>query len=404
MPIQSSSLAFTLLLGLLASVPYSGIDINLPALAVTGAALGAGASDVGLTMSAFVLSLAVMPLFYGPASDRLGRKPIVLFGMMLFVAGSIACAAAQSLPVLLACRVVQGVGAAATGTVFAIIRDFFDGNAARIRIANVMVAVNVATMIAPTAGAALMMLGGWRSIYAFQAGLGVMLLLTVLFGFSESAKIDPKHRPNATLFASYRRLLTHPVSFGYVLVGAAAGATVFAYVSGASLFFVGVVGLRPDQYGLIFSACSAAVMCGAFLDGRLGRSGIASGDVLAAGLTLMMAGSVVLLAVTMGGLRSPALVAGLLIVVALAFGLCVPNVMNATMQPLPDIAGAVSAAAGSLQLTAGAVSSGLVSLLYDGRSALSMTAVMALSSVLGLGAYLLMARPAEQRVAAFEVD
>ena len=118
----------------------------------------------------------------------------------------------------------------------------------------------------------------------------------------------------------------------------------------------------------------------------------------------MMAGSVVLLAVTMGGLRSPALVAGLLIVVALAFGLCVPNVMNATMQPLPDIAGAVSAAAGSLQLTAGAVSSGLVSLLYDGRSALSMTAVMALSSVLGLGAYLLMARPAEQRVAAFEVD
>jgi DHA1 family bicyclomycin/chloramphenicol resistance-like MFS transporter len=199
-------------------------------------------------------------------------------------------------------------------------------------------------------------------------------------------------------------VLTHPVSFGYVLVGAAAGATVFAYVSGASLFFVGVIGLRPDQYGLIFSACSAAVMCGAFLDGRLGRSGIASGGVLAAGLTLMTAGSVVLLAITIGGLKSPALVAGLLIMVALSFGLSVPNVMNATMQPLPDIAGAVSAAAGSLQLTAGAVSSGLVSVLFDGHSALSMAAVMALCSLLGLGAYLLMARPAEQRVSAFEVD
>ena len=396
MPIQSSSLAFTLLLGLLASVPYSGIDINLPALAATGAALGAVASDVGLTMSAFVLSLAVMPLLYGPASDRFGRKPIVLFGMMLFVAGSMACAAAQSLPVLLACRVVQGVGAAATGTVFAIIRDVFDGNAARIRIANVMVAVNVATMIAPTAGAALLMLGSWRSIYAFQAGIGVVLLLAVLFGFSERARIGPNPRPNETLVSSYRRVLTHPVSLGYILVGAAAGATVFAYVTGAALFFVGVVGLRPDQYGLIFSACSAAVMCGAFLDGRLGRRGIASGDVLAAGLTLMMAGSVALLAVTMGGLRSPALVAGLLIVVALTFGLCVPNVMNATMQPLPDIAGAVGAAAGSLQLAAGAVSSGLVSLLFDGRSALAMSAVMALCSVLGLGAYVLVARPAEQ--------
>ena len=396
MPIQSSSLAFTLLLGLLASVPYSGIDINLPALAVTGAALGAGASDVGLTMSAFVLSLAVMPLFYGPASDRLGRKPIVLFGMMLFVAGSIACAAAQSLPVLLACRVVQGVGAAATGTVFAIIRDLFDAHAARIKIANVTVAVNVATMIAPTAGAALLSLGDWRLIYAVQAGVGVILLLAVLTGFSESAKLDKAVRPSAAIVSSYRRVLTHPVSFGYVLVGAAAGATVFAYVSGASLFFIGVVGLRPDQYGLIFSACSAAVMCGAFLDGRLGLRGMASAVVLATGLKLMTAASLVLLAVTLGGVRSPALFAGLLILVALAFGLSFPNVMNATMQPLPDIAGAVSAAAGSVQLTAGAVSSGLVSLLFDGRSALSMSAVMALCSSLGWAAYVLIARPAEQ--------
>jgi DHA1 family bicyclomycin/chloramphenicol resistance-like MFS transporter len=105
-----------------------------------------------------------------------------------------------------------------------------------------------------------------------------------------------------------------------------------------------------------------------------------------------------LLAMTMGGLRSPALFAGLLIVVALVFGLSVPNVMSATMQPLPEIAGAVSAAAGSVQLTAGAVSSGLVSLLFDGRSALSMTAMMALCSFLGLGAY--SARPAEHRLGA----
>jgi MFS transporter, DHA1 family, multidrug resistance protein len=100
----------------------------------------------------------------------------------------------------------------------------------------------------------------------------------------------------------------------------------------------------------------------------------------------------------MDGLTSPALFTGLLIVVALAFGLTIPNVMNSTMQPLPDIAGAVSAAAGSVQLTAGAASSGLVSLLFDGRSALSMTAMMTLCSLLGLGAYFLIARPAEHQV------
>ena len=400
MRIQSTSFAFTLLLGFLAAVPYSGIDINLPALSATGATLSASASDVALTMSAFVFSLAVLPLLYGPASDRFGRKPIVVFGILLFVVGSVACALAPSLPVLLASRIVQGIGAAAMGTIFPIIRDLFDGNAARIKIANVMVAGNVATMIAPTAGAALLTLGNWRLIYAVQAGIGSILLLATLFGLSESARIDPALRSRPAIVSSYLRVLTHPVSLGFVLVGAAAGATVFAYVTGASLFFIGVVGLRPDQYGLIFSACSAAIMCGAFLDGRLGRRGIASGDVLGTGLMLMTFCSVVLLVMTMGGLRSPALFAGLLIVVAFGSGLSIPNVMNATMQPLPEIAGVVSAAAGSVQLTAWAVSSGLVSLLFDGRSALSMTATMALSSLLGLGAYCLIARPAERRLRA----
>jgi DHA1 family bicyclomycin/chloramphenicol resistance-like MFS transporter len=199
-------------------------------------------------------------------------------------------------------------------------------------------------------------------------------------------------------------VLTHPISSGYVLVGAAALATVFAYVTGASLYFIDVVGLRPDQYGLIFSACSAAIMCGAFLDGRLSRRGIASGDVLATGLKLMTIGSAVLFVTTMCGLSSPALFAGLLIVVAFAFGLTIPNVMNATMQPLPEIAGAVSAAAGSVQLTVGAVSSGLVSLLFDGRSALSMTATMALCSFMALGVYFLVARPAEHRVGAVKAE
>jgi MFS transporter, DHA1 family, multidrug resistance protein len=397
MRIRSTSFAFTLLLGFLAAVPYSGIDINLPALSATGTTLNASAADVGLTMSAFVFSLAVMPLMYGPASDRFGRKPIMLLGTLLFVMGSVACALAPSLPSLLVCRIVQGIGAAAMGTIFAIIRDLFDGNAARTKIANVMVAVNVATMIAPTAGATLLTLGSWRFIYAIQAGIGLILLLAVLFGFSESARIDPTLRPISATVSSYRRVLTHPISFGYVLVGAAAGATVFAYVAGASLFFIGVIGLRPAQYGLIFSACSAAIMSGAFLDGCLSRRGIASGPVLAVGLKLMTAGSVLLLAVTLGDVGSPALLAGLLIVVALAFGLSVPNLMNAAMQPLPEIAGAVSATAGSVQLTAGSVSSGLVSLLFDGRSALSMCAMMALCSFLGLCVYFLIVRPAEHR-------
>jgi MFS transporter, DHA1 family, multidrug resistance protein len=396
MQFQPASLSFTLLLGLLAAVPYSGIDINLPALAATGATFGTDPSDVGLTMSAFMLSLAAAPLFSGPASDRFGRKPVIVFGIALFVAASIACAAAQSLLMLLICRFVQGVGAASTAITFAIIRDLFGGATARAKIANVVIAINVVTVVAPTAGAALLTLGSWRLIYAIQAGVGLILLLAVLVGFAESATIDSANRPAAV--RSYLRVLTHPVSFSYIMVGAAGGATVFAYVTGSSLFFIGVAGLRPDQYGLIFSACSAAVMSGAFLEGYLGRREIAPAQVVTIGLALPVAAAAALLAITLAGWTPPALVAALLMVVALAFGMTMPNVMNATMQPLPEIAGAVGAAAGSIQMTAGAAASGLVSVLFDGRSALSMTAVMATCSLLALIAYWLLARPAERRV------
>lgn len=397
MQIQPTSFAFMLLLGFLAAVPYSGIDINLPALAATGASLGKSASHVGLTMSAFMLSIAVTPLLYGPVSDRFGRKPVVVLGLALFVVASLACAVAQSLPALLICRFVQGIGAAATAATFAIIRDLFSETTARAKIANVMVAINVVTIIAPTAGAALLTLGGWRLIYAIQAAIGIVLLLAVLVGFGESAKLNPLNRlAPVAVIRSYLRVLTHPVSFAYILVGAACGAAVFAYVTGSSLFFIGVVRLTAGQYGLIFSACSAAVMSGAILEGRLGRRGVQPAQVVTIGLSLSAAAASTLLAISLGGWTPAAVVAALLLVVALTFGMTIPNVLNATMQPLPEIAGVVGATAGSIQMIAGAVSSSLVAVWFDGRSPLSMAAMMAVSSLLALTAYWLYARPADR--------
>src|SRR5262249_52984583 len=153
-----------------------------------------------------------------------------------------------------------------TAMTFAIIRDLFGETAARAKIATVMVAINIVTIIAPTAGAAVLTFGSWRLIYAIQAAIGIALLLAVLLGFAESARIDPLNRLTPTaVIRSYIRVLTHRVSLPYILVGAAGGATVFAYVTGSSLFFISVAGLTARQYGLIFSACSAAVMSGALL-------------------------------------------------------------------------------------------------------------------------------------------
>src|SRR5712664_4204984 len=400
MRLPPTSMAFTLLLGFLVALPSFGIDMSLPALTSMGAALGVAPERAGLMMSLFMLGFAIAPLFYGPVSDRYGRKPVVVFACTLFAIAGIGCALARSLPTLLVWRVVQGAGAGASMTIaLAIVRDLFEGQAARTRLSYVAIATMIVPMIAPSAGAALLTLGGWRFIHAALAAVGLLLLLAMLFGFAESARIDPANRLVPSVIAcNYLRVLTHPVCLGYILVNAAAFGALFAYVSGSSLFLINVVGLRPDQYGLVFAATSLGIMAGAFLNGRLSAWGVVPDYPLTIGLALAVVAATSLLTMTLAHWIPLAPVISLLVLGTFAFGLIAPNAMEGAMQPLPQIAGAAGAATGCIQMTTGAVVSGLVATLNDEHSALSMTAIMAACSLLGLVSYLLVARPAERVV------
>jgi DHA1 family bicyclomycin/chloramphenicol resistance-like MFS transporter len=393
-----SSLAFTLLLGFLVALPSFAIDMSLPALTAMGDALGVAPEQAGLMMSLFLLGFAIAPLFYGPVSDRYGRKPVVLFGCTLFVIGGIGCAAAPSLPMLLLWRVVQGAGAGACVTMgLAIVRDLFDGPAARIRLSYVAIATMVVPTIAPTAGAALLALGGWRTIHAVLAGIGLLLLLLIWIGFAESTRLDPANRLVPSVIArNYRRVLTHPLCLGYIIVGAAAFGALFAYVSGSSLFLINVVGLKPGQYALVFAATSLGIMAGSFFNGRLSGRGVAPFYPMTIGLVLAAVTATALLTMTLADWMPLASVISLLVLCNFAFGLITPNAIQGAMQPLPRIAGAASAATGFIQTMTGAVVGALVTTLHDQHSALSMTALMAVCALLALASYLLLARPAER--------
>jgi MFS transporter, DHA1 family, multidrug resistance protein len=294
-------MGFTVLLGFLVALPSFGIDMGLPALTATGAALGVAPARAGLMMSLFMLGFAVAPLFYGPASDRYGRKPVVAFACTLFIIAGIGCALARSLPTLLMWRVVQGAGAGASMTIaLAIVRDLFEGQAARTKLSYVAIATTIVPMIAPTAGAALLALGGWRVIHAVLAGVGLLLLLAILLGFAESARVDPANRLVPSVVArNYIRVLMQPFCLGYILVNAAAFGALFAYVSGSSLFLINVVGLRPEQYGLVFAATSLGIMGGGFINSRLSARGVLPGYPLTVGLGLAAVSTMLLLAMTL---------------------------------------------------------------------------------------------------------
>ena len=254
-----------------------------------------------MMMSLFMLGFAVAPLFYGPASDRYGRKPIVVFTCMLFIVAGIGCALARSLPTLLMWRLVRGAGADASMTIaLAIIDDLFEGQTARTKLSYVAIATTIVPMIAPTAGAALLALGGWRVIHAVLAGIGLLLLLAMLLGFAESARVDPANRLVPSVIArNYLRVLMHPLCLGYILVNAAAFGALFAYVSGSSLFLINVVGLRPGQYGLVFAATSLGIMGGGFTNSRLSAWGVLPCYPLTIGLVLAAVSAMSLLAMTL---------------------------------------------------------------------------------------------------------
>jgi len=399
--IQPNSFAFNLMLGLLASLPTFGIDMVLPSLSATGADLGATPAEAGLTMSVYLLSLGATLLLYGPISDRLGRKPIIAFGCVLVVVASFGCIFAASLPQLLFFRALQGAGASAPGiAAIAIVSDLFDGEAASARMANVVMAVNVVPMIAPTVGAALLAFSNWRAIYLVPVA-GALVLLAALRGLAESARIDPDVRSGAAAVArDYLRVLRHPVCMGHILCNAAAAGAVFAYITGSSLFFINALGLSPYQYGLIFGSSSLSVMAGTRINRVLDGWRLSSTQLIAAGLAVSTILATILLVMALAGGKSAVVVVLVMIGVALSFGLISPHAMKEALHTMPEIAGSISGAMTFVQMVGAGASSALVALLFDGHSAFSMAVVMLAFCLLAITAYIGVVVPAKRFVPA----
>ncbi|WP_246756963.1 Bcr/CflA family efflux MFS transporter [Bradyrhizobium neotropicale] len=388
MRIHSDSFAFTFLLGLMASLPTFGIDTILPSLSATGDDLGATSAEMGLAMSVYFVSLGATALAYGPISDHLGRKPVVRFGCVLVVCASVGCMLAISLPQLLIFRMIGGAGASATAiAAFAIVRDIFDGEAAAAKMANLVLAIYIVPMIAPTIGAILLAFGNWRAIYLVPIA-GALVLLVAMSGLSESARIDPNVRLSpAAIVRNYLRILRHPICMGNILCNAAAAGAMFAYFTGSSLFFINALGLKPYEYGVIFAASSLAVMAGTRVSRKLSRWGLSPAQVIATGLVISTILAASLLVMAIAGGNSAVVVVLVMVGVALSFGLISPHATNEALRQIPEIVGSISAARAFVQMAAAASSSAMVAALFDGHSAFSMALVMFAFCLLAIAAY-----------------
>lgn len=398
MRIAPQSGLFTLLLGTMAALPTAGIDIVLPSLPATGAALDAPVARLGLAMSAYLVGLGAGVPLSGSISDRVGRKPVIVGCCLVLALASLGCMLAPSFALLLLFRLLQGLGASGpTVGSLTMVRDLFDGEQARTRMVGIVMAINILPMLAPSLGAVLLAHGGWRVIYGVPLA-GALGLLAAMPFVEESHPTRPEPRGWLKEMAgSYGAVLGTPSCRGYILCNAASAGAVFAYITGSPLFFIEAAGMGAQQYGFVFGVSSLSVVIGAAAGKRLADRGLKPDEAIAIGLALSSAVAVILLVSTLAGWTPVALVAAVMSGIALSFGLISPNALEGALRPHPDKAGAAGAAVLCAQMAGAAFASDLVARFFDRHSALSMATTMTASCLIAIAAYRGAARPADRR-------
>ncbi|MCO8273997.1 multidrug effflux MFS transporter [Actinoplanes sp. TRM 88003] len=352
-------LRLALILGSLSGFGPLTIDMYLPAMPGMADELRTSPSLVQLTLTVFVVGLAVGQVIVGPLSDSWGRRRPLLTGIVLYLIGSVWCAVAPTVEWLIAGRVVQSLGAAA-GIVLAraIVRDLFQGTAMTRFFSTLMVVNGVAPILAPVLGGQLLRVTTWRAVFVVLAGIGLVLLLAVVFTLPETLPADNRAR---TDLRTFRTLVTDPSYLRYVLTAALMFAAVFAYISGSSFVLQDAYGLSAQQFSLVFGLNGLGIVLLGQLNGLLVGRVAAERTLLRISLTIATLGSAGVLAGATLGLPLLFLLVALFVVVSM-LGMVLANATSLALDGHGGAAGAASSLQGLLQFLIGGLAASAMSL------------------------------------------
>ncbi len=260
-------------LALLSAFTPLSIDMYLPALPVIAVDLQSSAGDIQLTLSAFMIAFGVGQVFYGPAGDRFGRRPVILIGLFVYVLTSIGCAFAAAAGHLIALRFLQGL-AACGGVVLArtMVRDLAEKDHAARAMSLMMACTSIAPMLAPVIGGQVMWFAGWRAIFWVLAGAGVIAFVVAWFQLPETLK--PEYRQPLVFTQILKRfgeLLGTRTFMGYALTSSFMFAALFSYISGSPFVFIERYGISPRLYGVVFGGMVIFMTIGSLFNARFVR-------------------------------------------------------------------------------------------------------------------------------------
>jgi DHA1 family bicyclomycin/chloramphenicol resistance-like MFS transporter len=357
------------------------IDLYLPALPAITADLATNAERVQRTLSVYIVGFAFSQLFYGPLSDRFGRRPVLFAGVGLYVLASVACALAQSVEQLIVFRFLQAVGASC-GPVLgrAVVRDYYTREEAARIMSWVISVMALAPILAPVFGGLIATWADWRMNFWVLTGFAGIVILSVLLLLGESNRFkDPTATDFGAMAKNFGTMLRHRIYVGFLLTNVCMFGGLFSWLSGSSFVLIDMMGMTPLEYGLAFGIASLGFLGGAQTAARLvRRRGIEGMCVLGAGCAA--AGGLAILVLLWAGQMNPVAVMVPSVVYFFGMGITVPNIQAGAVSPFPRNAGAASSLIGLFQYaSAGAVTLALGHFGFD--PALLMASMMGIAGV-----------------------
>ncbi|MBO3658410.1 multidrug effflux MFS transporter [Acinetobacter haemolyticus] len=378
------STTWIMLLALLTALGPLSIDMYLPALPQMADEFGVSTQMVANTLPAYFLGLAIGQLFYGPVSDRIGRKTPLYFGLTLYVIASLACVLVTNEWALIVARIFQALGGC-VGVVIAraAIRDRLDVQGSAQAFSSMMIVMGLAPILAPIFGAWILIFFPWQSIFVCLAMIGVICGLCVHFFFKESLPVERRLKLSTYQVTTLYAAIFKDQSFRLpMLAGCLTGAALFCYISSASAVFMGQYGLSQQHFSYAFAFNAAGIMLMSSLNKHLNtRMGVFPRLVL--GGSIQCFGAV---CVVSAGLMVNAplwfLMSGLFLVVS-GIGLTGPNAMALAMSEQGARAGTASAIMGSMQFACGLLGGVILNFLVW-KASLNMGLMMLMFTSLGL--------------------
>lgn len=362
------------------------IDMYLPAFPSIANGLNTTISHVAFSLTSYFIGISVGQLFYGPITDKYGRKKPLLIGLALFFVASVGCALSPNIDWLIAMRVIMALGGCVGMVVSrAVVRDVFPVSETAKIFSTLMLIVGVAPILAPTVGSWLLTVSTWRTIFYVLAGFGLLLFVAVYLFLPESGSFNRKVPLRAkTILKDYKRVLAERTFLYFAIASSIALGGMFAYISGSSFVFMNYFGLTEANFGLVFSVNAIGFILGSQVN-RLLLNKYSSLQIITVSSYILIGVSILMLTVYLLEIMTLVALISLLFTFLFCLGLLVPNATAMALAPFSKNAGSASALLGFIQMVCGASLSALVGAMHN-DTILPMLSGMAFA---GIGAFVI---------------